>query len=534
MPSAKGDDLMVSPVSSSKHKPATDSLLMLLVVCAGVAMWIDLGTLHRYYNGDALIPILVSLYHWTPFYWGQNRLGMLLPLLATPFRNPLTNLLVQMGLSTFAALVSMCLLARYTLPRGLWQLAALLSAAGFLALAPVWMRFEILAVQPYGLSFALALGGLSLLEHPHGWQSRWRAATALVLLLLAHWVNFAMAVLCPALVLLRWRIQALGAARPAAPAGLPQPRLGWRLGKPYVELVQSDIGRDLVLLVIVTATGLAFSFAASDDVRQRFTPPQEWPMAWVHLAESTWRTFASREWLVFQLTTPLAAAALLIGLPRLRAAARPALYAGLFLALVALSYAGVIASTTHAKRNDYAYRYLIPSLLLLQSASAVVAVSPLAAVLQRQARVVRWLTPAGMLGLWAAAIIGFGLPSLTGVRQDIDRQFGQRTAELLAANCTHIAGNYWDVWPAMFHANLVLYERGETRVLWGLSYRSSATQALWSHIPLDKVRVGVPLHDKEADGYLKAYHFPAMVEVEQHQTIVVLQPASRLPMNAAH
>jgi len=32
------------------------------------------------------------------------------------------------------------------------------------------MRFEILAVhQPYGLSLALALGGRSLLKHPHGW-----------------------------------------------------------------------------------------------------------------------------------------------------------------------------------------------------------------------------------------------------------------------------------------------------------------------------------------------------------------------------
>ena len=91
---------------------------------------------------------------------------MLLPLLAMPLRNPLTNLLVQMGLSTFAALVSMCLLARYTLPRGLWQLAALLSAAGFLALAPEWMRFEILAVQPYGLSQPwLSVASLSLSTH---------------------------------------------------------------------------------------------------------------------------------------------------------------------------------------------------------------------------------------------------------------------------------------------------------------------------------------------------------------------------------
>ena len=462
---------MTAPLSSSKNKTATSSMLMIVTVCAGVAIWVDLGTLHRSHTGDSLIPILVSLYRWTPFYWGQDRLGMLLPLLAMPLRNPLTNLLVQMGLSTFAALVSMCLLARYTLPRGLWQLAALLSAAGFLALAPGWMRFEILAVhQPYGLSLALALGGLSLLEHPHDWQSRWRIATAGALLLLAHWVNLSMAVLCPALVLLRWHIQASGAARPAAPAELPHSRLGRRLGRLYVELVRSDVGRALVLLAIATATGLALKhFAASDRTRLSFTPPQEWPTAWFRLAESIWHTLTSREWLVFHLTTPLAAVALLIGLPRFREEARPALHAGLVLTLAALLYACVIASTEHAKQNDYAYRYLIPSILLLQSASAAVAVSPLGAVLQRQARGTRWLTPAGMLGLWAAAIVGFGLPSLTGVRQDIDRQLGQRTAELLAANCTHIAGNYWDVWPAMFHANLVLHERGETRVLWGLS-----------------------------------------------------------------
>jgi hypothetical protein len=527
---------MVSPVLSSKNKPAIDSLFMLLALCAGVATWIDFGTLHRYHNGDALIPVLVSLYRWTPFYWGQDRLGMLLPLLAMPFRNPLTNLLVQMGLSSFATLVSMCLLARYTLPRGLWQLAALLSAIGFLALAPAWMRFETLAVhQPYGLSLALALSGLSLLEHPHGWQSCWRVVTALVLLLLAYWVNISVAVLCPALVLLRWRIQASGVVRSAALAGLPQPSLGRRLGKQYAELVQSDVGRTLVLLAIATAIGLALkSIAASDSTRIRFTPLQEWPMAWVRSAESTWHIFTSREWLVLQLITPLTATALLIGLPRLREAARPALYAGLVLALVALLYACVIAGTDHVKQNAYAYRYLIPSLLLLQSASAAIAVSPLGAVLQRHAWAVRWLTPIGMLGLWAAAIVGFGFPSLTGVRQDIDRQLGQRTAELLAANCTHIAGNYWDVWPAMFHGNLVLHERGEMRVLWGLSHRSLATQALWSHIPLDKVRVGVPLHDKEADGYLKAYQFPAMVEVEQHRTIVVLRPTSSLPMNVAH
>src|SRR4029450_13589846 len=113
---------------------------------------------------------------------------------------------------------------------------------------------------------------------------------------------------CPALVLLRWRIQASRAARPAAPAESPQPSLGRRLGKQYVELGQSDLGRALVLLAIATVTGLALKdFAASGGTRMHFTSLQEWPMAWVRFAESTWHVFTSRAWLVFQFTTPLAA-----------------------------------------------------------------------------------------------------------------------------------------------------------------------------------------------------------------------------------
>src|SRR5262249_41279189 len=207
-----------------------------------------------------------------------------------------------------------------------------------------------------------------------------------------YWVNISMLVLCPALVLLRWCIQALAVAKPAS-TGLPQTSLARRLSKQYAELVPSDVGRVLVLLTIATISGLALKrFGASGGSRLRFTPPQEWPMAWFRLTEATWHMFTSREWLVFQLITPLAAVALLIGFPRLREAARPAWHAGLVLALVALFYTGVVASATHVRLNGYAYRYLIPSLLLLQSASAAIAVSPLGAVMLRQARITRWLT----------------------------------------------------------------------------------------------------------------------------------------------
>src|SRR4029434_8148443 len=170
-----------------------------------------------------------------------------------------------------------------------------------------------------------------------------RIASAWAPFLLAHWVNLSMAVLCPALVLLRWHIQASGAARPAAPAELTHSRLERRLCRICVGLVTPDVGRALVLLAIATATGLALKhFAASDRTRLSFTPPQEWPTAWFRLAESIWHTLTSREWLVFHLTTPLAAVALLIGLPRFREEARPALHPGLVLTVVALPTAYVV------------------------------------------------------------------------------------------------------------------------------------------------------------------------------------------------
>ena len=47
-----------------------------------------------------------------------------------------------------------------------------------------------------------------------------------------------------------------------------------------------------------------------------------------------------------------------------------------------------------------------------------------------------------------------GMPSLAGVRRIIDQRCGAMTAELIDARCTHLAGDYWSVWPAIFHVNL--------------------------------------------------------------------------------
>ncbi|MCM2335078.1 MAG: hypothetical protein NDI82_14180, partial [Anaeromyxobacteraceae bacterium] len=67
--------------------------------------------------------MLVSLQRWTPFYWDQERYGMLVPLLALPVRDPLWNLLLQRGLLVLGGLAAVVLLARHALPDRDWPVA---------------------------------------------------------------------------------------------------------------------------------------------------------------------------------------------------------------------------------------------------------------------------------------------------------------------------------------------------------------------------------------------------------------------------
>src|SRR5512147_44240 len=109
------------------------------LVLAGVAIaaaLADLGSIHQLEHGDSIVPVLVSLQRWTPMYWDQERYGMLVPLLALPFRDPLANLLVQRALLVAAGLLSVVLLARWALPERRAGLTGVVAAAALLVLLP--------------------------------------------------------------------------------------------------------------------------------------------------------------------------------------------------------------------------------------------------------------------------------------------------------------------------------------------------------------------------------------------------------------
>ena len=116
-------------------------LIVVLAVLVCAAAWIDLSSLHRFTNADSLMMSLVSLYKWTPMFWEQNRLGMLLPALAMPFQHPLTNMLVQGGLTTLSGLGSFFLLGYYVAGRRRGLTIGVCRAAVRGAPRRAWQRF---------------------------------------------------------------------------------------------------------------------------------------------------------------------------------------------------------------------------------------------------------------------------------------------------------------------------------------------------------------------------------------------------------
>jgi hypothetical protein len=131
------------------------------------------------------------------------------------------------------------------------------------------------------------------------------------------------------------------------------------------------------------------------------------------------------------------------------------------------------------------------------------------------------------LTLLAAALFNFGAPSPQAVRDGIDRKFGKYSADLAGARCTHFAGGYWNVWPTVFHANLILHEQRAPQTIWGITYRGEVTQQDWQDMPAEDICVAVPAEgDREASFFLNQFGFERTSVVSKLPTISLLRPDS--------
>lgn len=475
---------------------------VLLAALAAAAALVDLGGFHALEQGDSIVPVLVSLQRWTPFYWDQERYGMLVPLLALPVRDPLWNLLLQRGALVLAGLGAVVLLARHVLAGRDWPLAGALAAGGLLAAAPAPWLFEFLGDQPYGVSLVLALGGLAVAEPDGEGRRAWpRVAWGLLLVVAAHWVNAATGIL----------LLALAAARAAADRVEGEAPGG----------VRARLVVDGALLVAGLAAGQLFlrlwPVLAEHPLRLDVAPLplSRLPAAWGALLANAWRD--AGEWP----TALLAASAAGLGLlsfPAVRPRLPGALVRVAALFAAALAYALFAGSLRWVEENAFHWRYLAPSAVLVHLAAASLLAEPLA-------RLPRLARPAGLVALAllpAAALAAYGPPALSRVRHDLDRVAGRHTADVLAAGCGLVAGDYWSVWPAVWHAALVSRERGEPREVWGVTHRTNATVHAWWPARAS-LRICRPRgEDVQAERWLRAFHLWPVRVVERRATVDVL------------
>jgi hypothetical protein len=400
-----------------------------LLVCA-IAAWIGLGRLHAFQDSDSLLPVLVSVQRWTPFFWGQDRFGMLVPLLVMPIHHPLANLLVQGWIMTVAALLAPFLVARH-LGNPHWFAVGALANALIVLLLSQHLQFDWLVAQPYALSITLATFSMLVAEG----AAIPGSLAAAVLMLLAHWVNLGICVLVFPLLIVRGRASIRG----------------------------------LLVTVVGFAGGAAMRTLGVPQTIEGLVAAPDWPHAWFMLARTMSSQIAHPVWLVIVVAAALAGAVRWI-----RTGSTKAVWSLGAAALVGCLYWLVVGTFRHVQASDYLARYVLPSVVLFAVSIAI----------GLMALVDQGLKPAVVASIAAAAltiaaVANYSVPSVGRLRRTIDREFGAMTPYVENTGATVIVGDYWTVWPAVFHANLASYGQAGRHVVFGLSYRSDATNPLW-------------------------------------------------------
>ena len=182
-----------------------------------------------------------------------------------------------------------------------------------------------------------------------------------------------------------------------------------------------------------------------------------------------------------------------------------------------------MTSLDHVHRSDGG-RYVLAAVFLWQGACLAFAVLQWSAVVPNTPRMRK--LPYALLVLFAVtAAARHGRVGLDLVRQEIDEHHGMYSAEVLARGCTHVTGTYWSVWSTVFHANLVLADRGSPDNVWGIAQRCRPTADRWSQVPLAKTRIAIILCEEDlAAAYLQQYCVGPVTEIERGEKIRVVKP----------
>jgi hypothetical protein len=419
------------------------SWIALLFISMVGSLTVAMSSYHYDLSADTLVNYLISLIHWTPFYWDQDRYGMLIPGLCAWITDPVSNAICQSALHALTSFLTFFLLAKF-LWRDRWLEAGALAAIGYCALSGTGDLNSFLTPwQIYTPAMLFGLLGLLLAE-----RSIYRS---FALLCVAEWCNFSVNILLAIVVLL---------------AGLERYGRHGRRAFPRLE-------GEVVLLATSSVIGLMIqrAFAVRSSSGYALFKSVTAVSGWIKFLESYVTGYQYSLWLLL-LPPVLGMAALVYGFRQRKRARAIVLRRGLVALVSLLLYAMVVGASDFARFNGYPARYLIPSVMiwLVLWSGVVVQALPLRTGDSRTL-LATWTTA---LTLALILILRFGIPSRAAVENAFTRRLGPKYDDVVRANCTHVVGNYYRVWESVFYSRV----RGD-RPLWGITFRADITHDQW-------------------------------------------------------
>ena len=414
--------------------------------CIGLGFFVALSSYHSDLNADTLIVYFNSLIRWRPYFWGQDRYGMLIPALATGFQSPLANAIVQNALHVACSIAAWFAMARLCFGRTRWFEIGLLAVAVQFASSGLGDLMNFLTPwQLYAPALPLALGALVL--------SSSRSWIALCLLCVAEWCNFAIAAFVGPLVVAIALERASRALHPRAEV--------------------KALGRRLALLACAVAFGWFLKKAVADEESTRFRFVLGWDglIGWTKMLADFATSPRSSLWMVA--SPPLAFAIAFTAHLRLRRSPRSranALRVACACCASALFYGFVVGASRMAELSGYPRRYLIPSFMLWAVAWLGAGASLLPGKWIRSFRLRVGLIL--IIACLSGARLGWPIPG--AAERSIHRRFAADFEWVALAGCTHVVGDYYRVWDNVFYSRVV------GRPVWGIAHRAGVIKDLWT------------------------------------------------------
>ncbi len=180
-----------TPHSRRRWAVAVATVVAIVVAVVGFSVLTVLRYTSPTLQADSILQSVMSVQDVRLFYWGQDRLASVVPFLASPVADPMTNLFLVLLINATAIHVLLLIVARMgtfvvTGSRkwsGTLVLFLLISAVTHTIVEPMFTL--ALDAQPYSMSWALALGAF-LLWKRHEW---WAVTSAVAMVGVAVGLN---------------------------------------------------------------------------------------------------------------------------------------------------------------------------------------------------------------------------------------------------------------------------------------------------------------------------------------------------------